>query len=92
MPRRCLFDRISCNDSTSPDSFSIFVCALSMVASRSCNWVSDRVVFSELPCRLSFIRSCISVSARWASAALSASFSVMPICTAFSRASTVWMT
>ena len=34
-PRVCLFDRMSCSPSTSPDSFSILVCARSMASSRA---------------------------------------------------------
>ena len=36
-PRVCLFDRMSCSPSTSPDSFSILTCALSIVSSRCCS-------------------------------------------------------
>ena len=52
-PRVCLFDRMSCSPSTSPDSFSILVCAWSIVSSRCCSSPSDRAVRGALAPRLS---------------------------------------
>ena len=74
-----------------PTGASIFSCALSMVASRSCS-SRERlvVVLTAEPCRFSAIRSCISFSVRAERRALSCSRSFICCCTCASRASMVW--
>ena len=86
-PRVCLLDRMSCSPSTSPDSFSMLVCARSMVSSRCCSSPSDRAVRSALSPRLSPIalvtsasRASIACARRSCAAACASATWLMPPC------------